>query len=114
VDIQDGIREHLEQRTADEAHVTRKTDEPDVARLERGGDRSIVVVARPERTMVDVAGFDASLPRPIETRSVVSIRNNDRDGCIQTAVADGVDERLEIAAAPRDEDAKAPVHERFV
>jgi len=64
--------------------------------------------------MVDMQRFDASLPRPIESRGVCSIRNNDGDGCVQAAVADGVDERLEVAATSRDEDAKAPVHDRFV
>ena len=64
--------------------------------------------------MVDAERLDAGLPRALEPRRVLAIRDDDRDRRVEAPVADRVDERLEVAAASRDEDAKAPVHDRLV
>ena len=64
--------------------------------------------------MIDVKRFNPSLPRSIEPGRIRPIRDDDSDRGVEAAVADGVDQRLQIAATPRDQDAKAPVHVRFV
>ena len=52
-------------------------------------------------------------PRPIEPGGVGPIRNTTAMVGVETPVADGVDERLQVAAASRDQHAEAPIHDRF-
>ena len=63
--------------------------------------------------MIDAECLDTGAPSDLQTGSVGAIRNHDGDNRIQSPVADGVDERLKIAASARDEDAKTTVHSRF-
>jgi hypothetical protein len=64
--------------------------------------------------MIEVKGFNPRPPRPIEPCRIAPIRDDDGDRRLEATVADGVDQRLQIAAAPRDQDAEAPVHVRLV
>ena len=114
VDVEDGVRKRVEERRADKPHVAGQADEPDVARLQLARQRPIVLVARPASAMVDAERLDAGLPRALEPRRVRAVRDDDGNRRVEAAVANGVDERLKVAAAPRDQDAKAPVHDRLV
>ena len=105
----------LEQRRADEPHEAGEADQADVARLQLARQRPIVVVARrPIRDGSMTDRLDAGLPRALEPGGIRAVRDHDRDRGVEAPVANGVDERLEVAAAPRDQDAKAPVHDRLV
>ena len=55
-----------------------------------------------------------ALSRAFEPGRVSAVRDDDRNRRVEAPVANGVDQRLEVAAAPRDQDAKAPVHDRLV
>ena len=63
--------------------------------------------------MIDAECLNTGASSDLQTGSVGAIRNYDSDNRIQSPVADGVYERLKIAASARDEDAKTTVHSRF-
>ena len=63
--------------------------------------------------MIDAECLDTGAPSDFQTSSFGAIRNHDGDNRIQPPVADGVDERLKIAASAGDEDANTTVHSRF-
>ena len=114
VDVQDGVRKRLEERRADQPHVAGQADEPDIARLQLARQRAIV--ARRATAIRDGRCRRVSMPacrarsspaasaRFEMTTAIVASRRPSRIG---------VDERLEIAAAARDQHAEAPVHDRL-
>ncbi len=55
--------------------------------------------------MIDDQGFDARRLGAAQPLDAGAVGDDDRDGGAQPPGGDGVDERLEIAAAPGDEDA---------
>jgi hypothetical protein len=114
MDVENGVRERAQERRADKPHVAGQAHESDVARLELARHRPIVLVARPEFAMIDAERLDTGLPRARETRRVSAIRDDHRNRRLEAPVANGVDQRLKVAAAPRDQDAKATVHDRLV
>ena len=63
--------------------------------------------------MIDAECLDTGASSDLQTGSAGAIRNYDGDNRIQSSVADGIDERLKIAASARDENAKTTVHSRF-
>ena len=58
--------------------------------------------------MIEDEGLDARRARPLQAGRARLVRDDDGDLRIEAATGDRVDERLEIAAAPRDEDADPP------
>ena len=96
----------VEQRRSDESHEAGKTDEIHAARFERVGHRAIVrvaprVVARPEAHRLN-----PGVARPLHACGIVTVRNDDRDLRVEPALADRVDDRLQVGSPPRDEHAK--------
>lgn len=59
--------------------------------------------------MVDRERLDAGTPGAIQAGRVRAIGNDDRDCGVEASVTGGIDERLEVAASPRDQDAQAAV-----
>ena len=113
MDVQNGLWIRLEERCADQSHVTSQTDEADITRAELSGNSPLVVVAGCCCPMIDAECIDAGASRNLQTASVGAIRNHDSNDGIQPPIADGIDERLKIAASARDENAKPAVHSRF-
>ena len=108
VDVQDGVGERLEQRRADEPHETRKANEDGTARPQFLDEPPIVVVARGELAMVDDEGFDSGLGGAREAGRRRLVRDHDRNPRAKLTVGDGVDQRLQVAAAARDENTEPP------
>ena len=113
MDIEDSAGERLEQRRPDKAHVASKANQADISRTQFTGHRAVVLIAGRRGTMVKAERLDAGPPRAFEAGRIGSIGNNDRDRGVETAVTSGVDERLKVAAAPRDQNAQPAVHERL-
>ena len=63
--------------------------------------------------MVKAKRVDTGTPRAFEASRIGSIGNNDYDRRVEASVTSGVDERLQVAAAPGDQHAQAAVHERL-
>src|SRR6202011_3699221 len=110
-DVEDASWKRVDQQRADHAHETGETDEADVARLQRLGDRSIEGVTRRVDSSIQRQGLEAGFPGAIQSRSIHPVGNHDRDRGVQHAVRYRVDDRLEIASATRDENAEAAVHD---
>jgi hypothetical protein len=98
---------------AHEPHEARKAYHADVARTQRLDELAIEVVARLEGAVADVQRLDARLPRAVEAVRLRTVRDDDGNRGVERAVADGVDDRLQVAAATRDEDAEPSIHFRF-
>ena len=59
--------------------------------------------------MTQTQRLDAGAPGALEARAASHVRDDDGDRGVEPAVADRVDERLQVAAAARDEHAQAAV-----
>src|SRR5262249_28044981 len=77
---------------------------------ERAGDRAIVRVAIGIRPRTEVDRFDAGFAGAQERRRLGAVRDDGRDGRVEPAVCNRVDDRLEIAAAPGDEHGDPSAH----
>ena len=60
------------------------------------------------------AWYVAAWSHELEAGRILAIRDDDGDRGNQPAGRDRVDERLEVAAAPRNEDAESPVHVKLL
>jgi hypothetical protein len=49
--------------------------------------------------MTDYDGFDSRTSRSFEPFNSVAVRDHNSDRCVESSVCDGVDQRLQIAAA---------------
>ena len=103
MDIQDALRKRLEDRLADEPHVAGKADERHLAREQKIRHRPIVGIAIGVIARVDVNGLDAGIARALQSGRVSAIGDHDRNRRVDAAGGDGVDDRLEIAAAAGDQ-----------
>jgi len=68
VNVEDAIRESLEQRCADTPHETGETDDADIAIVEDPDDGAIVIVAAGIVFRPKTGGFDAGRPRALQSR----------------------------------------------
>ena len=77
-------------------------------------ERAIVVVARRPAAMADGQTPRCRRAAPFQPGRILSIGDDDRDRGVEPPVANGVDQRLQVAAASRDQDAKAAIHEQTI
>ncbi len=108
MDVEDGVREGIEQRCADQAHEAGQADEAHAGGPQLVDDRGFERLPAREAAVFDDNGANARRPRPFETGGVSAIRDHDANRRPQPAFGNGVDERLQVAAPPRDEDAQRP------
>ena len=74
---------------------------------DRIDDGAIEIVARRKRSVIDVECFDACVTCAIEAGRIRAIRDDNGDLGVEASLANGVDDRLQVAAATRNQDAKA-------
>jgi hypothetical protein len=60
--------------------------------------------------MVDADRLDARRARPLHSAGVLAIRDDHRDARVEPPRGNGVDQRLQVAAAPRDEHPETAVN----
>ena len=109
VDVENAIRERIDEDRAQQAHESGKADKRDVAVVQFGDERAIVVLTRRVGLVAQHERFDAGGSRVIETRRIGAIRNHDRDRCVELSSLDRVDDRLEVRAAAGDQDAERAI-----
>jgi hypothetical protein len=97
----------VQQRRADDAHESCETDEIDVACPELTDHRMIEGVASGKRPVTDAQRLETCASRALQTRRVLTVRDDDGDRGVQRSVIDGVDQRLQVGAAAGDEDGDA-------
>src|SRR5439155_8047141 len=103
VDVQDAVGKRLEQRMPHEPHEAGKTDQVHVSRAQNVHDRAIVKVAARVVPRIQAERLDAGLARPDQPLRVGSIRDDDGDRGLEATVRYGVDDRLEIRSAARNQ-----------
>ncbi len=113
VNVEDAIRERLEQRRADAPHETGETDEADIAIVQEPDDHAIVIVASGVITRPEIHGFDPGRPRARKTVGFRPIGDHNRDRRVEFRAGRRIDDRLEVAAAPGDENGEPAVHEQI-
>jgi len=106
VHVKDPVGERIDQRLADEPHETGKADQIHRARLEQIGQRAIVRRSIPILARAEVRGLDTCRTGAQQTSGIRPVRNDNGHAGLQRAAADGVDDRLEVASAARDEHAQ--------
>ena len=104
MDIQNPVWKSVDQLRSDETHETGEAHDADIARPQRSRQRQVVLVARRKGAVWQHERFDARCARPLETEGVLTVRYDNSDRRVETAVCNGIDESLEIGSATRDED----------
>ena len=89
----------------DQPHEPGETDQRDVPLAQLADQRPVVRLARGEGGVSQHQRLDARRPRALQSPRLRPIRNHHDDGAAKVAVALRVDQRLQIAAAARDEHA---------
>ena len=79
VDIENRLRERIEQRRTDQSHEPRETDEAHITLRELPGQRAIVVLARAPATMVDAQRFESGLSRALQSCGIFTVGNHDNN-----------------------------------
>ena len=105
VDVQDGVRERRRAaaRPTSRMNPARQTSVT-ACRASSGRERGVVVVARAERAMVEHERVECRRLRARDKPAGVRlVGDDDGDARVETAALHGVDERLQVAAAPGDE-----------
>jgi hypothetical protein len=111
VNIQNGVRESLDEDGAKPPHETREAHQLDIAVLELLDQLSIVLIARRESRLVlivDNESFDAGLLCPLQPGGIRTIGNHHRNLGVEALLSDGINKCLEVTPAARDEKAQAP------
>src|SRR5437016_666025 len=93
----------VEKRPADATHESGETYQIDVMIAKDVDDRAVVGVTIGVVAGVQESRIDARLPRARQSHRLRLVRDDDGDGCVEAALVDGVDDRLEIAAAAGDQ-----------
>ena len=99
MNVQNRVRKGVEQRRADDAHKSGETDKLDAPRGELAHQRPVEILALRPAAMADDDGFDTGLPGAVESSCRRIIRDDDGDRRPEPAVTDGIDQRLQVAAA---------------
>lgn len=110
MDVQNLVGERVDQPSTYEAHESGQTHQPNITRLQLSRESLIVVVTRGERTMREHDCFDARGTRAREALRIRAVRDDDGDAGLETALRDGVDERLQIAAAAGNENTQSSIN----
>jgi len=114
VDVEDSVRERVDERRAQQAHESGQTYQADVALLQLLYQRAVVVFARRERFVVEDQGLDVGRARMIEAGRIGLVRNHDGDRGIEAFLFDRLDDRLEIRSPPGDQDAEFSIHDSTI
>ena len=112
VNVQYRPGEALEKVGAQPPHETGQADQLHAALEQRRRQPRVECLARRPAGMGDHQRLDAGLLRPGERRHAGHVGDHDGDGGVEAPFADGVDERLEVRSAPRDQHADAPACRR--
>lgn len=104
MDVEDPFGKRVEQGRTDEPHEPGQAYEINAVLAQAVHNRAVVAQAVSVPLRIQVHGVDARLPRPYEPGRVRTVRDDHRDAGIELAPPDRVDDRLEIAPPPGDED----------
>lgn len=113
MNVENAVGERVDERCADQTHETGETHEANISGAQLVREGLIVGFARWRRSVRKADGLETCMPRALEAARILSIRDDDRYRSVERADRDCIDQRLQIAAATRDEDAKPAVHRTF-
>ena len=107
VDVEHRVGKRLEQLGADQTHEAGEADEADArARAAPAASRAIEIVARRELAMVEHQRFDAGVAGELEPGGIGRFEMTTAMRASSRPSLDRLDQRLQIAAASGDQDAK--------
>jgi hypothetical protein len=110
MDVEDRIRKRVEERRADDAHITGQAHQTDIACAQLARQRLVVVDPGRPAAMADADRLDPRRARALERAGAFDIRDHDGNRRVEASVCDRVDERLQVAAAPGDEHAETAIN----
>src|SRR5262245_47989899 len=100
MDVEDGVREGVEERGSEEPHESREADERQVARSEFADEDLLEGVARWMVAVGDRQRLDAGVAGARESLRVGAVGDDECDLRVEASVRDGVDQRLKVAPRP--------------
>jgi hypothetical protein len=106
VDIECPIRKRVEERSRHTSHETGQADQIDPALPEHFRKGVIVRLLTDVRFRIHPLRLDAGIAGTFETGGITSIRDDDANRRVETAVSSCADDGLEVAAAARNQDGK--------
>src|SRR5688572_4443171 len=104
MDVQDGVREGIQEPLTDQAHEPRETYEPHLPCREFCRQRQVEGLTIRERAMAERERLDPRGASPINAGRAVAVRNDDGNPGAQRSGFDGIDQGLKVAAATGDQD----------
>ena len=97
---------------ADQPHVAGQTHEFDVAFAKDPDDGGVIGIAVQVGLRRNIGGFDTRIPRSVQTCCVRPIRNDHGERRVQPVFGNGIDDGLEITAAPGNQNGDPMAHGR--
>jgi hypothetical protein len=105
MDVEDALRESLEERCADQAHESGEAHQVHRAGGEQIRERAVVGGAVTVVARLHEERLDAGIARTLQSRRIRSIRNHECQRSVEAPRRNRVDDRLQIGTAPRNQDA---------
>ncbi len=109
VDVQDGVGKGGDEHRAEKAHEAGQAHEADITGPKFLDEPAIVVLTTREIAMAQAQRLDARVSRPIESGRIRPVGDDDGNARSQAPVGDGPDDRLQGAAAARDQNAEGAI-----
>ncbi len=106
VQVDDRVRKGFEYLTAEQPHVAGHHDELDAVGLERLPDRVVVRARVAVARRIEMDGRDCGLPGAFDAVRGLLIGDDHRHARVDRSARAGVDDRLQVGAASRDEHAQ--------
>ena len=103
MNVEDAIGKCFEQPRSDQPHISGKANQIDTPRAKDLDDGAIVRVAIGVVRRIKMYGLDAGVAGPRKARGIRAIGHNDRDLSIEPSSGNRVEDRLQVAAASRDQ-----------
>ena len=100
MDVEDRVRERVEEGAAEQAHEPGETDQRHLSRAQLAHQHGLERIAALVFPVIDRDGLDPRRPRARESRRVGAVGDDDGDLGPEPLAGHGIDQRLQVAAAP--------------
>ncbi len=94
MDVEDRVRIRRHEFGTKQAHETRETYQRHASLTQLGDNGAVEFVARRVGAMFEHQRLDTRRGRAIQPRRIGSVRNHERNRCVQPRLGNGIDDRL--------------------
>ena len=110
MDVENAVGERIDEGGRQQAHESGEAHQVDLMLVQGGGEALVECRAGRPSAGGNDPRVDAGRPRAIQAGGVRDVRDHDGDARAQPLIGDGVDDRLQVRPAPRDQYAQSFFH----